>query len=94
MNEIITLLDPTAELAPARIELRPRLKTLKGANIGLLDISKARGDVLLKRLESQLMEKGAIVKFYKKPTFARTAPVELNQQIATECDAVIEALAD
>jgi hypothetical protein len=29
-----------------------------------------------------------------KPTFAKPAPVDLRHEIATSCDAVIEALAD
>ena len=41
------LLDPTAELSPATRELLPRLDSLKGKTVGLLDISKARGDVFL-----------------------------------------------
>ena len=32
------LLDPTAVLAPANRQLIPRLQSLKGATIGLLDI--------------------------------------------------------
>jgi hypothetical protein len=34
------------------------------------------------------------VKRYQKPTYAHPAPVELQQQIVTECDVVLEALAD
>ena len=37
---------------------------------------------------------GIGVKRYKKPTFTRPAPTELKQQIATECNLVIEGLAD
>lgn len=88
------LLDPTAELAPATRERLPRPTTLAGLTIGLLDISKARGDVFLEQLEKQLQERGLITKRYKKPTYARVAPVALKQMISTECDLVIEALAD
>jgi hypothetical protein len=31
---------------------------------------------------------------YRKPTFARPAPVDLRHEIATHCEVVIEALAD
>jgi hypothetical protein len=60
----------------------------------LLDISKARGDIFLDEVESLLTERGLTVKRFKKPTFARVAPTELKQEISTQCDAVIEALAD
>lgn len=89
-----TLLDPTAELQTAQRMLNPRLKTIEGATIGLLDISKARGKEFLDEVQAQLLALGAQVKRYSKPTFTRVAPVALSQQISVECDAVIEGLAD
>ena len=88
------LLDPTSELNPTTRAALPRLDTLEGKTVGLLDIVKARGDVFLDRLEERLSERGAKVNRYRKPTFTKPAPVDLRQQIATECDAVLEALAD
>ena len=41
-----------------------------------------------------LQEAGAIVQRYRKPTFTKPAPVDLRHEIATQCDVVIEALAD
>lgn len=92
MNEVF--LDPTAELNPAAKALLPRLTSLDGKTIGLLDINKPRGDILLNRLEQLFNERGVTVKRYSKPTMTRVAPLEVKQQIAQECDAVIEALAD
>jgi hypothetical protein len=71
-----------------------RPESLAGLTIGLLDISKNRGDIFLDRVESHLTERGLTVKRYRKPTFTRPAPVELQQQIASECDVVVEGLAD
>jgi hypothetical protein len=88
------LLDPTHERSPAIRPRLPRLASLAGVEVGLLDISKARGDVFLDRLASLLVGAGARVRRYKKPTFTKPAPVDLRQQIAVECGAVIEALAD
>ena len=88
------LIDPTSELNPTARERLPRLASLDGRTVGLLDISKPRGDLFLDRLEQRLRERGAEVKRFKKPTFTKPAPVDLRQQIATSCDAVIEALAD
>jgi len=72
----------------------PRLPGLQGRRIGLLDISKPRGDVFLDRLEEGLRRQGAQVLRYKKPTFTKPAPVDLRHEIAVHCDAVVEALAD
>ena len=88
------LLDPTHERSPAQRARLPRLPSLAGVTIGLLDISKARGDVFLDRLETRLAAGGATIRRYRKPTFTKPAPVDLRQQIAVECGAVIEALAD
>ena len=89
-----TLMDPTAERESAEMQPLPRLADLEGKTIGLLDISKPRGDVFLDRLEDLLVQRGVKTRRYRKPTFTRVAPVELKQQIAAECDAVIESLAD
>ncbi len=94
MSETIVLLDPTAELLPATRKRLPRPKELEGRCVGLLDISKARGDIFLDEIEAQLVDRGVSVKRYQKPTFARVAPVGLMQRIAGECQVVIEALAD
>ncbi|MCB1699668.1 MAG: hypothetical protein H6985_17770 [Pseudomonadales bacterium] len=92
MTEIF--LDPTSELNAAAKPLLPRLQSLAGKTIGLLDINKPRGNVLLDRLEQLFNEQGVAVKRYKKPTMTRVAPLAVKQQIASECDAVVEALAD
>jgi len=88
------LLDPTSERQPASRERLPRLDSLDGKTVGLLDISKARGDLFLDRLAQRLGERGAKVERFRKPTFTKPAPVDLRQQIAVQCDAVVEALAD
>ena len=88
------LLDPTSERTPSTRTLNPRPASLAGLTVGLLDISKARGDVLLDRLEQRLVDDGVTVRRYAKPTFAKPAPVDLRHEIATQCEVVIEALAD
>ena len=88
------LLDPTSERAPATRARLPRPQAIGGRTVGLLDISKPRGDVFLDRIEQQLTARGATVKRFRKPTFTKPAPTELRQEIATSCDLVIEALAD
>lgn len=94
MNEARTLLDPTSERSPEQRARREGLETIAGKTVGLLDISKARGDVFLDQVEARLIEAGATVKRYAKPTFTRVAPVDVRQEIAANCHAVIEALAD
>jgi hypothetical protein len=88
-------LDPTDSVAvPRRRAARP--STLDGKTITLLDISKAKGEHLLDRVEELLRERarpGAIVR-KRKPTFARPAPDPLRQEILGATDVLIEGLAD
>lgn len=91
------VLDPTANPSGSgrsAIETVARPATIEGLTIGLLNITKPRGDIFLERVAERLSEAGATVKSYRKPTFAKPAPVDLRHEIATTCDAVIEALAD
>ena len=90
----ITILDPTNESKPATRQLLERPASVKGLTVGLLDISKPRGNVFLNRIEELLTDRGAKVLRFSKPTFTKPAPVDLRQEIATQCNVVIEALAD
>ena len=89
-----TILDPSSERSPTIRARLARPTSLDGKVVGLLDISKARGDVFLDRLGMLLTDRGITVKRYMKPTMTRPAPLALRQQIGTEVDLVIEGLAD
>ena len=89
-----SILDPTSERSVGTRERLPRPASVDGLTIGLLDISKPRGNIFLDRIEQRLVEHGATVKRYAKPTFTKPAPVDLRHEIAAECHVVIEALAD
>jgi hypothetical protein len=88
-------LDPTDSVAvPRQTATRP--PSLDGKVITLLDISKAKGEHLLDRLEELLRERArpkAVVR-RRKPTFARPAPDPLREEIVGATDVLIEALAD
>ena len=94
MSEPTVVLDPTGERRPAIRDRVARPPSLEGRTVGLLDISKPRGDVFLDRVEERLVDLGARVERYRKPTFAKPAPVDLRHEISQQCEMVIEALAD
>jgi hypothetical protein len=94
VNMGTTILDPTGERTVVARERLTRPVSLDGLTVGLLDITKARGDVFLNRLEERLTGIGARVLRFRKPTFTKPAPIDLRHEIATQCDVVIEALAD
>jgi hypothetical protein len=73
----------------------PRLATLKGRTIALLDISKPGGSVFLDRIEQRLKEQYQVAAVIRemKPTFAKPAPIAVLEALRG-VDAVIEGLAD
>jgi len=88
------LLDPTSERTPSQRQRLVRPGDLDGLTVGLLDISKPRGDVFLDQLEKRLRARDIEVLRFAKPTFTKPAPLDLRHEISTKCDLVIEALAD
>jgi hypothetical protein len=88
------LLDPTGELEPVKRQPLRKPASLAGLTVGLLDISKSRGDVFLDRIDELFKAQGVQTLRFKKPTFTRPAPVALLQEMAGQCDVVIEGLAD
>jgi hypothetical protein len=91
----LTILDPTSESAPSGRPLAERrLAAGAQATIALMDIRKPRGDVFLDELEALLSQQGHTIVRVAKPTFTKPAPPDVRAEIAEQCDAVIEALAD
>jgi hypothetical protein len=95
--QAMTILDPTAEVAPVQRELAPRGRGIDGATIALVDIRKARGDVFLDRLEEMVASRypSATVLRMSKPTFTKPAPAAfLDKVLVAGADFVVEGLAD
>ena len=93
----VTLINPFDETARAPRSAAPRLRTLAGKTIGLLDISKAGGSFFLDELERLLKERASVAQVVRasKPTFTRLAPAAVIESLVqADCHAVIEALAD
>jgi hypothetical protein len=90
-----TILDPTDERKPVTRQITARSGTLSGT-IGLLDIRKPRGNVLLDELERQIRAAapGVTVKRFTKPTFTKPCPDDIRRDIAAQVDYLVEALAD
>ncbi len=75
----------------------PRLDTLAGKTVGLLDISKPGGSIFLDRLETLLKERYQVAGVVRavKPTFTKPAPAAvIDALLGAQVDAVVEALAD
>lgn len=91
------LVNPLDETPRSKREAAPRLDTLRGASIGLLDISKPGGRVFLDYLERELKERYGVARIIRatKPTFTKPAPeATLERLITGGAQAIVEALAD
>jgi len=91
------LVNPMNEAVRQVAEAPPRLASLAGKTIGLLDISKPGGDVFLDRLAALLSARFGVarVERFRKPTFAKPAPQSvMDALLEARPDAVIEGLAD
>ncbi len=90
-----TLVNPLDEPATPPRGAAPRLDTLAGKTVGLLDISKPGGSVFLDRVERILREDHGVARTVRvtKPTYTRPAPPEVLERLRF-VDGVIEALAD
>jgi hypothetical protein len=95
MGDTTVFLDPTDEREPIghRAAVRPAALT---GTLGIIDISKARGDVFCDELERLIRHAAPAVNVIRlrKPTYTRPAPPDLRDEVAERCEAVIQALAD
>ena len=91
----LILVNPGNERTEAPPNPAPRLDSLAGKTVALLDISKPGGKFFLDRMEFLLREKHGVTNVIRamKPTFAKPAPPEILESIRG-AEAVIEALAD
>ncbi len=90
------LLDPTSQVERTKKDFAPRLESLAGKTVGLLDINKAKGEFFLDRLEEILRQQYGVKEVLRrrKLTPGRTVPVDVKKELEEKCDAVIEALSD
>ena len=88
------ILDPTAEREAPHWSLAPPLEPGRSIRVGLLDITKPRGDLFLDALEQKLVSHGHTVERYRKVTMTRPAVDELVSEMVRGCEASVVALAD
>ncbi len=90
------LVNPTTQAIVAPFNGAPRLPTLAGTRLGIIDDSKRNADVLLEELAALLRTRYEIaeVKWHRKPSASRPADPAAIRELAESCDAVIVAVGD
>jgi hypothetical protein len=90
------LVNPTTQAIVAPFDGAPRLPTLAGTRLGVIDDSKRNADVLLEELVELLRTRYEIsdVKWHRKPSASRPADPAAIKELAESCDSVIIAIGD
>ena len=88
--------DPRGTVTADHVPRAPRLVTLSGARLAVLDNSKWNASRLLRDTVSHLREAHEIaeVTTFTKESFSRVAPAALVQEIASRADFVVTAIGD
>src|SRR5204863_4225501 len=82
---------PAAEDVACQLGLAPRLASLRGARLGLIDNSKHNADAFLHTLETILTRDYGIerVERYRKASPSIPSPPEILARLAESCDAMV-----
>lgn len=87
----VTVFVPTGAIETAAHALAPRLSSLKGARIGILDNHKEFAALVLRGIADTLQrEHGAQVKIWRKDYLGKPSPFA--KEMAAGCDAVINGV--
>ena len=88
--------DPQGIVEAEAKSLSPRILSLKGLRLGVLNNSKWNCGTLLQKTVSLMEPEGIFseVHFYKKDSFSKNATLDLIDQIVNENDAVVTAIGD
>lgn len=87
----ISVYVPTGDPATTAARLAPRLRTVRGARIGILDNCKEFADLVLRGVAEALeRDHGAVVRFWRKSYLGMPSPFA--KEMAAGCDAVINGV--
>lgn len=93
---MMELLDPTAEVAPQALSYAPRVSSLRGKHVALVDNTKFNSDRLLQKIGGILKAEHGIaeIRVWRK----RNASVPVDEatmaEIRTTCDVAIAGIGD
>jgi predicted 3-demethylubiquinone-9 3-methyltransferase (glyoxalase superfamily) len=96
VTQSTTVLHPAAEDIAEKQSLAPRLAQLQGTTVGLIDNHKRNSDVYLEELGSLLKDRYGVSRVitYRKISQSMPTPADVMDSLATECDAIVHAVAD
>jgi hypothetical protein len=92
----LVLISPVNEATVAESALAPRLSSLRGKRVGLLDNSKSKADNMLDTVAAILNARYSFTNIvhHRKPSASKPAAPEAIEELATTCDLVIVGVGD
>ena len=88
--------DPRGIVGAEKKSLAPRVRSLQGLRLGILDNTKWNANKLLREMRDRLQAAHGLgaVNYYRKESFSRFAAPELIATIRAENDIVLTAIGD
>ena len=92
----LIIVHPAAEDVVRQLGLAPRLPSLRGARLALIDNSKHNAGAFLHTLETILTRDYGVERFerYRKTSPSIPTPPEILARLAESCDALVHGVAD
>jgi hypothetical protein len=94
--EFLTVFDPRGRVDAERVAPAPRVGSLDGKRLAVLDNTKWNAGKLLRQTAARLGERHrfAAVNYYRKESFSKAAEPALLAAIAADNDIVLTAIGD
>jgi hypothetical protein len=91
-----TVFDPRGRVDTERVVSAPRVASLDGMRLGILDNTKWNANKLLRKTAARLGERHpfAAVNYYRKESFSKAADPTLLAAIAADNDIILTAIGD
>ena len=90
----ITILNPVSSVHPSERPLAPRLATLDGITIALIDNAKHNFDRFLDDVERRLRERFRFAGVIRKRKPTATQPADFLGDLAEQCQVAVNGLGD
>jgi hypothetical protein len=93
---VIPVYDPRGEVAAEARKVSPRVSSVQGLRLGVLDNTKWNANKLLRALRAELEAQHGLkpAGYYRKESFSRFAAPQLLDEIQAKSDLVVTAIGD
>ena len=95
-TDMLRIVDPAAEIETTSVAIAPRLETLRGKRVALIDNTKHNADRFLEATRELLEHKYGVAGFeyFRKFSASVPTPPEVVDRLTQSCDALVHGVAD